>query len=81
MHICVRIESVEYAYFSRQVFQAQCQALLQRCGAGVVEDDGVRVDVDAIGIYPRTLGLDESNTLLHCAVDLYKARCCCLLNT
>jgi hypothetical protein len=64
---------VEYAHLSRQVLQTQCQALLQRSGAGVVKDDGVRVDVDAIGIYACALGLDESNALLHFDVTCAKS--------
>jgi hypothetical protein len=78
MTIHKRIDNMEYAHLNRQVFQTQCQALLQRSRAGVVKDDSIRVNVDAIGIYTRALGLDESNALLHCAVILCKAECCCV---
>jgi len=33
---------------------------------GLVEDDRVRVDVDAAGINACALGLDERDTMLHC---------------
>lgn len=58
------------AHLSRQVLQAQCQALLQRSAAGVAEDDGVGVDVDAIGVDARAFWLYECDALLHCAVVL-----------
>jgi len=53
------------AHLSRQVFQAQCQALLQRGAAGVAEDDRVWVDVDAIGVDVRAFRLYECDALLH----------------
>lgn len=56
------------AHLSRHVLQAQGQPLLQRSAAGIAEDDGVWVDVDAIGINVCAFRLDESDTLLHCAV-------------
>ena len=56
------------AHLSRQVLQTQCQALLQGSAAGVAEDDGVWVDVDAIGVDARAFWLYECDTLLHCAV-------------
>ena len=59
-----------YAHLSRQVLQAQCQALLQRSAAGVAEDEGVRVDVDAIGVNARAFWLYKCDALLHCAVVL-----------
>lgn len=59
-----------YAHLSRQVLQTQCQALLQRSAAGVAEDDGVWVDVDAIGVDARAFWLYECDALLHCAVVL-----------
>lgn len=61
-------EDMLYAHLSRQVFQTQCQALLQRSAAGITEDDGVWVDVDAIGIDARAFWLYECDALLHCAV-------------
>ena len=61
-----------YAHLSRQVFQTQCQALLQRSAAGITEDDGVWVDVDAIGIDARAFWLYECDALLHlcCGPDV-----------
>lgn len=59
-----------YAHPSRQVLQAQCQALLQRGAAGVAEDEGVWVDVNAIGVNGRAFWLYERDALLHCAVVL-----------
>lgn len=61
-------EDMLYAHLSRQVFQTQCQALLQRSAAGVAEDDGVWVDVDAIGVDARAFWLYECDALLHCTI-------------
>ena len=72
------------AYLSRQVLQTQCQALLQRSAAGVIEDDSIWVDMDAIGIDACAFRLYKSNALLHCAVVLREVEYCCvwsLLNT
>ena len=59
-----------YAHLSRQVLQTQCQAFLQCGAAGVAEDDGVWVDVDAIGVNARAFWLYKGDTLFHCAVVL-----------
>ena len=50
----------------RQVVQCERQLLLE-CGVvGVLEDDRVRVDMDAITVDFGALGLDECDALLHC---------------
>jgi hypothetical protein len=54
-------------YLNRQILQAQSQALLQRSTAGVAEDDGVWIDVNAIGIDARAFWLYKCDALLHCA--------------
>jgi hypothetical protein len=59
-----------HPYLSRQVLQTQSQALLQRCAAGIAEDDGVWVDVDAIRVDACAFRLDECCALLHRAVFL-----------
>ena len=68
--LCYGVVMLYCPYLSRQVLQAQSQALLQRCAAGIAEDDGVWVDVDAIGVDACAFRLDESYALLHRAMVL-----------
>jgi hypothetical protein len=68
--LCCGVFMLYCPYLSRQVFQAQSQALLQRCAAGIAEDDGVWVDVDAVGVDACAFRLDECYALLHRAVFL-----------
>jgi hypothetical protein len=58
--------AMDHAHLSRQVTQTQSDFLLKRCIVGMVEDDSVRVDVDAAGIEACALGLDECDAVLHC---------------
>jgi hypothetical protein len=66
---------MNHAHLGRQVTQAQSYFLLERCVVGMVEDDSVRVDVDAAGIEACALGLDECDTVFHrCAVFLLEVK-------
>lgn len=57
------------AYLSRQITKARGQPLLHRGGVGIVVGEGVRVDVDGIGVNGHARRLDERDAILHCAVD------------
>jgi hypothetical protein len=57
---------MDHAHLGRQVTQTQSDFLLKCCIVGMVEDDSVRVDVDAAGIEACALGLDECDAVLHC---------------
>ena len=66
---------MDHAHLGRQVTQTQSDFLLKCCIVGMVEDDSVRVDVDAAGIEACALGLDECDAMLHsCAVFLLDAK-------
>jgi prophage tail gpP-like protein len=67
--------TTEHAHISRQVTQAQSHFLFKRCVVGLVEDDSVRVDMDATRVNACALGLDECDAMLHrCAVFLLDAK-------
>jgi hypothetical protein len=57
---------MDYAHLGRQIIQTQSHFFLKRCIVGMIEDDSVRVDVDAAGIEACALGLDECDAVLHC---------------
>jgi hypothetical protein len=67
--------AMNHAHLGRQVTQTQSHFLLERCVVGMVEDDSVRVNVNAAGVEACALGLDECDAVLHrCAVFLLEVK-------
>jgi hypothetical protein len=66
---------MNHAHLGRQVTQTQSHFLLERCVVSMVEDDSVRVNVNAAGVEACALGLDERDTVFHrCAVFLLEVK-------
>jgi hypothetical protein len=66
---------MNHAHLGRQVTQTQSHFLLERCVVGMVEDDSVRVNVNAAGVEACALGLDECDAVFHrCAVFLLEVK-------
>lgn len=65
----ILIQKKSSAHLSRQITKARGQPLLHRGGIGIVVGEGVRVDVDGIGVNGHARRLYERDAILHCAVD------------